>query len=141
MIRLLTSAAVVLTGLCLLSVTAGLVLLAGLYLDKGNGLSTFPWVVSPFTILLGLLHVLGLATIGRFCFVIGIALCAEGFVPASQSREECDPPLTHFLRTVGSIVLRQFHPTEPGPTPRCVRCRVALPGKSHLCPGCGWTQP
>lgn len=141
MIRLFTCAAMVLTGLCLLSVTAGLLLLAGLHLHEGNGLSTFPWVVSPFTILLGLLHVLGLATIGRFCFVIGIALCAEGLVPAPQNPEDIDPPLTHCLRTVGSIVLRQFRPIAPDPTPRCVRCRVALPGKCQLCPECGWTQP
>ena len=48
------------------------------YISGGAGLQFFGGPVSPESVLLGLVHLVGLGTAILICFAIGVGLCARG---------------------------------------------------------------
>lgn len=75
------------------------ILLLG-YISGGSGLQLvglplpfFGEPVSSGSILIGLVHVVGLATASFLCFAVGAGFCAYGIVPqqASEQSQICEP--------------------------------------------------
>jgi hypothetical protein len=90
----------IICGLCWLvfGLGSGLFLLqymthgAGLQ-DVGPVLSSFGTAVSPGSVFIGLVHIVGLFMISAVCFAIGIGLCSHGISARREvSREKTEPP-------------------------------------------------
>ena len=58
----------------------GFLLLLTKYADGGVGLQFWIPTVSPGSVLIGLVHVVGLCAAVLLCFVVGSGLCAYGLV-------------------------------------------------------------
>ena len=90
----------IICGLCWLvfGLGSGLFLLqyathgAGLQ-DVGPVFSFFGTTVSPESVFIGLVHIVGLFMISAVCFAIGIGLCSHGISARREvSREKTEPP-------------------------------------------------
>jgi hypothetical protein len=68
-------------GLISLAAGVGFAFFLIQYFLDGAGLQYFGPAVSSGSILLGLVHVVGLFLASVLCFVLGIGLCADGLVP------------------------------------------------------------
>jgi hypothetical protein len=106
------------------------------YLGEGGrgGLTLFS--ISSGSVMLGMVHLLGLLFASGLCFVIGIGLCAHGVVPPVHKKVEWRLPAALILNPVLS---RSASGRPLGL--RCVCCEVILESSVRLCPECGWTQP
>lgn len=83
------NAVLVIAGLCWLGFAAGFTVFLFQYLAGGAGLQVFGFVppMSSATALMELAHFVGFASAAALCFVIGIGLCARGFVTAPDQAE------------------------------------------------------
>ncbi len=90
--NLVKRALLILVGLCFLlaALAFGLILID--YVAEGAGLQFFGLGISSGSILLGLVHVVGFCTAALICFVIGIVLCASGFVSGPKQKNEGRTP-------------------------------------------------
>jgi hypothetical protein len=83
----------VVAGLCWIAFAAlsGLVLFQ--YLIGGAGLQVFGFFfgVSSTSVLVGLVHFMGFTAGSCLCFVIGVGLCAHGFIPAQEKCRDKSP--------------------------------------------------
>ena len=61
------------------------------YIAEGAGLQFYIPVVSSGSILVGLVHVVGLCTASVLCFVIGTCLCAHALVPKPEQESAQNP--------------------------------------------------
>jgi uncharacterized membrane protein YqhA len=61
--------------------------------DVGSVLPSFGTAVSPGSVLIGLVHVVGLYMISALCFVIGIGLCSHGIsLRRDDNHEKAEHP-------------------------------------------------
>lgn len=86
-------------GICWLVFGVGFGLVLVQYLVRGAGIQEFGpvWpvfspLVSSGSVLVGLVHVVGLCAICSVCFAIGIGLCARGLVAYPDRAEEKPEP-------------------------------------------------
>ena len=87
------SALMIIAGLCWLAGALGIGFFLFQYLGGGAGLQLFGFFdVSSTTVLLGLVHVVGLIAAACLCFVIGVGLCAYGLVPAPEQQRKAATP-------------------------------------------------
>jgi len=56
--------------------------------DVGSVVPFFGAAVSPGSILIGLMHFVGLAMISALCFAVGIGLCSHGFSSRGNENHE-----------------------------------------------------
>lgn len=123
-------------GLCWFAAALLLAVVAWVSVSDSAGSQFFPVSLSSGSVLLGLVHLVGLFVVAFFCFAIGAALCAHGFVP---------PPTTGVRRRLQPLVfIRQLRAQRPAPREPglcCVRCEARFTSSVHICPKCGWTQP
>jgi hypothetical protein len=66
------------------------------YVVGGAGLQAYP-LFSSGSVLVGLVHVIGLGAATLICFAIGSGLCAHGLVPKARAEEPTSPGTTHSL--------------------------------------------
>jgi hypothetical protein len=85
-------------GLCGFVSAFGFVLLLLAYISGGSGrqfallpLPFFGDPVSSGSILIGLVHVMGLAAAAFLCFTVGLGFCAHGIVPDRPSDQSAVP--------------------------------------------------
>jgi hypothetical protein len=106
------------------------------YASQGAGVGLIVFSVSSGGVLMGLVHFLGFLFASGLCFVIGIGLCAHGFVPPVRQKVE---------RRIRPLMILRYFLSRQGivqePSLRCVRCEGTLGVCVHICPECGWTQP
>jgi hypothetical protein len=76
----------VLAGACWLLASLAFLMFLMEYVAEGAGLQFFGWALWSGTVLIGLVHVVGLFLGSGFCFVIGVGLCAHGLV-SSRPRD------------------------------------------------------
>jgi hypothetical protein len=95
----------VICGCCWFGFGLGFGLFLLQYIANGAGLQDlsparqiFGHTVSSGTVLVGLVHIVGLIMVSIFCFVIGIGLCAHAMVSGCNGAQEksepsngCDP--------------------------------------------------
>ncbi len=67
-------------GICSLILALGFAFLLLCYLTEGAGLQFFPLGISSGSVLVGLIHVVGLVLATLLCFIVGVCLCASGAV-------------------------------------------------------------
>jgi hypothetical protein len=87
-------------GVCWFAFGAGFGLFLLQYAANGAGLQDVGprWLipgqaVSPGSVLVGLVHVVGLFTLSAFCFVVGIGLCLRGSVSFPENPSgKTEPP-------------------------------------------------
>lgn len=122
-------------GVGCLTGALAVVLFLFLYLAEGAGLQLFGFFgVSSITVMAGLAHVVGFLAAASLLFLLGITLCAHGFVP------RLEPPSKRPTPTP-KRASRLIRDEPPEAAFRCVRCRIALATPVPICPECGWTQP
>jgi hypothetical protein len=124
------------SGFCWFAAALFFAVFAWGYITGGAGLQLFALSFSSSSVLLGLIHLLGLTTAAFLCFVIGVGLCAHGLVPPPQTEARRYVQQFPFIRRVGA---RRAAVRERGLC--CVRCDAGFTASVHICPECGWTQP
>ena len=76
----------IILGACWLLASLAFLVFLMEYVAEGAGLQFFGWALWSGTVLIGLVHVVGLLLGCGFCFVIGVGLCAHGLV-SSRPRD------------------------------------------------------
>jgi hypothetical protein len=122
-------------GLCWFAAALFLAVFACSYVADGAGLQFFALSVSPGSVLLGVMHLLGFTAGVFLCFAIGVGLCVHGLVPPprTEPRQRIQP-----LLLLHELWARRPAAREPGLC--CVRCETSFASSVHICPECGWTQ-
>ena len=77
-------------GACwfLFASSSGFVLLQ--YIGQGAGLQFFGWMCSSGSVLIGLVHVVGLVIAAFLCFAIGAWFFARGFIRVGEGVEKAE---------------------------------------------------
>ncbi len=75
-------------GLCWMLFAFGFLLLLYNYLVQGAGLQFWIPIVSSGSVLIGLVHFVGLSAASLLCFAIGSGLWARGIVRPDSKREK-----------------------------------------------------
>jgi len=131
----------VLGGLCWFLFALGFGCFLVKYLIGGAGEQLFGFGIFPGSILIGMVHVVGLFMAVVLCFVIGVGLCVHGLVPPEQVTEFASRPKPQSPLKFVSRPLDRSRSNAPGSCSACVRCESPLGDCIHICPQCGWTQP
>jgi hypothetical protein len=77
----------VMAGMCWILFALGFALFLVRYISEGAGLQLYIPMVSSGSVLLGLVHVVGLCLASFICFAVGCGLMARGIVADSQRRQ------------------------------------------------------
>jgi hypothetical protein len=90
MTKYIKSTMMVIAGFCWLAAALFMCFFLFQYLGSGAGLQVFDFFfpMSSPTVLIGLIHFLGFSAAAALCFVIGVGLCAHGFVPAPEIKKK-----------------------------------------------------
>ena len=79
--HLLRAAVYLAGGILSLALAAAFAFFLVQYLFGGAGLQVIPFPLSRGSVLVGVVHVIGMLVAGGICFALGIWLCAQGIVP------------------------------------------------------------
>ena len=89
MTRYIKSTLIIVAGICWLAFALVIGFFLFQYLGGGAGFQLFGFFeVSSTTVLIGVVHVVGLGAAACLCFVIGVGLCAYGLGPAPERQRK-----------------------------------------------------